>query len=152
MSTDAPQAHMPQAEVELDEVAVAAVEAEAGPLPPDRFLDRELSWLAFNERVLQLSEDPDLPVLERAFPGSVPDVPHIDLRHVCAQAGLSGGLKRIERHLSIARAAAVRDVDGADAIMLWYRHQFGDEEALREKNEQHVYKYVRPRPRAQDNA
>ena len=66
MSTDAPQAHIPQAEVELDEAAVAAVEAEAGPLPPDRFLDRELSWLAFNERVLQLSEDPELPVLERA--------------------------------------------------------------------------------------
>ena len=66
MSTDAPQAHIPQAEVELDESAVAAVEAEAGPLPADRFLDRELSWLAFNERVLQLSEDPDLAVLERA--------------------------------------------------------------------------------------
>ena len=66
MSTDAPQAHVPQAEVELDEAAVAAVEAEAGPLPPDRFLDRELSWLAFNDRVLQLSEDPDLPVLDRA--------------------------------------------------------------------------------------
>ena len=66
MSPDAPQAHIPQAEVEQDEAAVAAVEAEAGPLPPDRFLDREISWLAFNERVLQLAEDPHLPVLERA--------------------------------------------------------------------------------------
>ncbi len=35
-------------------------------LPADRFLDRELSWLAFNQRVLELAEDPDLPVLERA--------------------------------------------------------------------------------------
>jgi polyphosphate kinase len=35
-------------------------------LPPDRFLDRELSWLAFNERVLELAEDPDQPLLERA--------------------------------------------------------------------------------------
>ncbi|MEO7015653.1 MAG: RNA degradosome polyphosphate kinase [Leifsonia sp.] len=35
-------------------------------LPDDRYLDRELSWLAFNQRVLELAEDTDLPVLERA--------------------------------------------------------------------------------------
>jgi polyphosphate kinase len=35
-------------------------------LPPDRFADRELSWLAFNERVLELAEDDSLPLLERA--------------------------------------------------------------------------------------
>jgi polyphosphate kinase len=37
-----------------------------GTLPPDRYLDRELSWLAFNTRVLELAEDPDVPLLERA--------------------------------------------------------------------------------------
>jgi polyphosphate kinase len=37
-----------------------------GSLPPDRFLDRELSWLAFNKRVLELAEDSEIPVLERA--------------------------------------------------------------------------------------
>ncbi len=37
----------------------------AAHLPPDRFLDRELSWLAFNQRVLELSEDEDLPILDR---------------------------------------------------------------------------------------
>lgn len=31
----------------------------------ERFLDRELSWLAFNTRVLELAEDPDVPLLER---------------------------------------------------------------------------------------
>ncbi len=34
--------------------------------PEERYLDRELSWLAFNTRVLELAEDPDLPLLERA--------------------------------------------------------------------------------------
>ncbi len=37
-----------------------------GTLPHDRFLDRELSWLAFNQRVLELAEDTAVPILERA--------------------------------------------------------------------------------------
>lgn len=34
-------------------------------LAVDRFLDRELSWLAFNKRVLELAEDPTMYLLER---------------------------------------------------------------------------------------
>jgi polyphosphate kinase len=40
--------------------------AASEPLPVDRFSDRELSWLAFNQRVLELAEDETVPPLERA--------------------------------------------------------------------------------------
>ena len=35
-------------------------------LPEGRYLDREVSWLAFNQRVLELAEDRTVPALERA--------------------------------------------------------------------------------------
>jgi len=37
-----------------------------GELPDDRYLNRELSWLDFNARVLALAADNSLPLLERA--------------------------------------------------------------------------------------
>ena len=44
----------------------AGLPVDPDALPEDRFLDRELSWLQFNERVLQLAGDDSLPLLERA--------------------------------------------------------------------------------------
>lgn len=45
--------------------AIILKDEYASDLPANRFLDRELSWLAFNKRVLDLAEDTGLPLLER---------------------------------------------------------------------------------------
>ena len=45
---------------------VTRLPAHDDDLPADRYIDRELSWLAFNQRVLELAEDPAVPLLERA--------------------------------------------------------------------------------------
>jgi polyphosphate kinase len=49
-------------EYDLDESS----SVDDGTLPGERYLDRELSWLAFNQRVLELAEDESLPLIERA--------------------------------------------------------------------------------------
>ncbi|WP_156036408.1 RNA degradosome polyphosphate kinase [Blastococcus sp. URHD0036] len=49
----------------MAETTTTETPAARAELPPDRFLNRELSWLDFNARVLELAEDDSLPLLER---------------------------------------------------------------------------------------
>src|SRR5213595_263158 len=62
-SSEVPAARATQDRIDIPDFA-PSLEPE-GDISPDRFLDRELSWLAFNSRVLELAEDPDLYLLER---------------------------------------------------------------------------------------
>jgi polyphosphate kinase len=49
----------------LDDFDSVSTTSDVSGLPDGRYLDRELSWLAFNRRVLDLAEDESLPLLER---------------------------------------------------------------------------------------
>lgn len=52
-------------DAELDDDWEGDAPVSDGTLPDDRFFDRELSWLAFNRRVLELAKDDSIPLLER---------------------------------------------------------------------------------------
>lgn len=50
---------------ELDDDWVDGERVHDVSLPDERYIDRELSWLAFNRRVLELAMDESIPLLER---------------------------------------------------------------------------------------
>lgn len=81
-------------------------------------------WVTFNGAAF------DLPFLRRRFPGLPSDALHIDLRYALRRLGLSGGLKRIEQRLGLARDPDLQGLDGEDAVLLWQEYCRGSEAAL----------------------
>ncbi|WEV53194.1 RNA degradosome polyphosphate kinase [Bifidobacterium sp. ESL0704] len=76
---------------------------EEQPLPPDRYFDRELSWLKFNKRVLEMAEDPEVPLLERAnFAGIFAS--NLDEYFMVRVAGLK---RRIDTGIAVTSASGL---------------------------------------------
>jgi polyphosphate kinase len=78
----------------------------------DRFLDRELSWLAFNERVLVLAQDEQLPLLERARFLAI-FASNLDEFFMVRVAGLK---RRIATGLAVTAASGLEPREVLDAI------------------------------------
>lgn len=85
---------------------------EREELPVDRFLDRELSWLAFNERVLELAEDASLPLLERVRFTAI-FASNLDEFFMVRVAGLK---RRIATGLAVTAASGLEPREVLDAI------------------------------------
>lgn len=96
----------------MSEETMAIALPEMGDLPSDRFLDRELSWLKFNQRVLELAEDETLPLLERvnfaAIFGS-----NLDEFFMVRVAGLK---RRIATGLAVRSASGMEPTEVLTAI------------------------------------
>ncbi|MGA1822650.1 MAG: ribonuclease H-like domain-containing protein [Thermoplasmatota archaeon] len=68
----------------------------------------------------------DLPMIDAQFPGSLPDIPHLDLRFVARRCGFMGGLKSIEIQMGIKRPKDVAGMSGEDAVRLWKIYERDD--------------------------
>ncbi|MBP5639486.1 MAG: ribonuclease H-like domain-containing protein [Victivallales bacterium] len=75
----------------------------------------------------------DLPVIRRYF--NLPDipVPHIDMRWICRNCDLTGGLKPIEHQLNLKRPNDLVGTDGSEAIALWNRWEYMKDASARAK-------------------
>jgi len=61
----------------------------------------------------------DIPFINKRYPELLPNIPHIDLRPLCARIGLCGGLKMIEAELGIKRNPIIEKIYNGDPYRLW---------------------------------
>ena len=101
-------------------------ELQAGeePLPNDRFFDRELSWLKFNKRVLELAQDEDLPIIERASFAAI-FANNLDEFFMVRVAGLK---RRIDTGIAVTAASGLSPRQQLRAISE-QAHRLQDEHA-----------------------
>ncbi|WHU60757.1 RNA degradosome polyphosphate kinase [Trueperella pyogenes] len=92
-----------QGAAEGEHSGTVAGTSPAGTLPEGRFLDRELSWLAFNERVLEQAEDLELPVLERTWFLAI-FASNLDEFYMVRVAGL---MRRIATGMAVTKASGL---------------------------------------------
>lgn len=145
---------------------------ETGPeeLPADRYIDRELSWLAFNQRVLELAEDPTIPLLERTNFLAI-FASNLDEFFMVRVAGLKrriltglavptnvgraptevlADINRIAYELQLRHAACYREqvrprlAEAGIRIVGWDELDKADRKVLTEYYEQHIYPVLMP--------
>src|SRR5579875_3405825 len=139
-------------------------------LPAGRFLDREESWLRFNQRVLELAEDPAVPLLERVrftaiFASNLDEFFMVRVaglvRRLAAGLPVEGiaGLRpgrvlenvfEISRELTVRHAACYSNalLPGLAAhgveILRWKELSAGEQETLRELFRERIYPVLTP--------
>jgi polyphosphate kinase len=178
-ATKATEATEDTADAEDAKAAEYAKAAEANPqpahplraeLPEDRYLDREQSWVRFNQRVLELAEDDSIPLLERVrylsiFASNLDEFFMVRvaglMRRMAAGFPVEGGGIRLPgqvlgktldgaRELTIRHAADFSEhiqpelaAHGIE-ILRWKELSASERDSLRELFEQRIYPVLTP--------
>lgn len=109
-----------------------------GNSPKDFFddLDRAKVLITFNGSIF------DIPFIKKEYQVANLSHAHIDLRFFSKRFGYTGGQKQIERTLKIRRPNGIGDIDGKEAVVLWYKYLSGELKSLRKLIQYNYYDIV----------